>query len=142
MSMPISSITATAKGSSSPGATPTDAVRIACPNISCISAAAIGERTAFIWQANSTARGRAARSAAKSPSPVQDANQGEQAACGIGIDRDLPLQPLHQDARAVIVDGAAAHIERLDLFRRRGADRLIITVADGVVVLDDPAQRR
>ena len=37
---------------------------------------------------------------------------------------------------------AAAHVERLDAVRRRGADGRVVAVADGEVVLDDAAERR
>src|SRR5262245_66024992 len=96
-------------------------------------------------QAKSTAWGRDGRSGSAIfllALPMQHANQRKQPARRIDIDRNLTLEPLYQDARAVVVDRAAAHIDRLDLVGRRGADRLIITVADHVVVLDDPVQRR
>ena len=40
------------------------------------------------------------------------------------------------------MDAAPAHVDRLDLVGRRGADRLVIAFADQIVVLDDAAQRR
>src|SRR5579862_3486884 len=40
------------------------------------------------------------------------------------------------------MNGAAAHVDRLDLVGRGGADRLIIAVANEEVVFDDAAQRR
>ena len=78
----------------------------------------------------------------RSALPVQHADQREQPARGVEIDRHLVLEPLHQDVRAVVVDAAPAHVDRLDLVGRRGADGLIVAVADQVVVLDDAAQRR
>lgn len=74
--------------------------------------------------------------------PVQHADQSEQSARGIEIDHDLPLEPFHQNSRTVIVNSAPAHIDRLDLVRGRSANRLIVTVADHVVVLHDPSERR
>src|SRR5579864_6928012 len=113
MSMPISSITATANGSSSPFCTPAEAIATVCPNSCCARPAAIGERTAFMPQANSTARGRKGRSGiAASTLPVQDADQREQAAGGVDIDFHFLLEPLHQNARTVVVDGATAHVDR------------------------------
>ena len=40
------------------------------------------------------------------------------------------------------MEPAAAHVDGFDLVRARGADRLIVAVADHEVVLDDAAQRR
>src|SRR5262249_54444455 len=142
-SMPISSIAATAKGSSSPFCTPAEPTRTAVPYNCCSRPAAIGERKEFIPHANKTAFGRGGRSAiAASALPVQHADQRKQPARGIKIDRHLALQPLHQDVRAVVVNSAPPHVDRLNLVRRRGANGLIIAVADQVVVLDDAAQRR
>src|SRR5450756_1732304 len=67
--------------------------------------------------------------------PVQHADQGEQPARGVEIDRHLVLEPLHQDVRSVVVDGAPPHVDGLDLVGRRGADSLIIAVADQVVAV-------
>ena len=76
------------------------------------------------------------------PLPVQDADQREQPARGFEIDPHLALQALLQRARAFVMDAAAAHVDGLDLVRRRGADRLVIAVADHEIVLHDPAERR
>src|SRR5215813_4317782 len=114
MSMPISCMTATAKGSSSPFCTPAEPTYIVAPNICLSSPAAIGERTAFMPHANNTAWGREGRSDAairSSTFPVQYADQREQPPRSIEIDRHFSLQTLHQDLRAVIVDGATAHID-------------------------------
>src|SRR5215475_3165577 len=108
-------------------------------------------------QANNTAWGREERSDADMPVlspehdaarhhalalPVQHADQGEQATRGIEIDHHLSLESFHQNTRTVIVNGAPAHIDGFDLVGSRSPNRLIVTVADHVVVLDDAAQRR
>src|SRR5665213_119484 len=74
--------------------------------------------------------------------PVQHADQREQPARGFEIDPHLAFQPLLQRARALVVDAAAAHVDGLDLVRRRGPDRLVVTVADHEIVLHDPPERR
>src|ERR1700756_3594316 len=73
---------------------------------------------------------------------MQDGDQREQAAGGFEIDPHLAFQPLLQRARAFVVNAAAAHVDGLDLVGSRGADRLIIAVADHEIVFDDPAERR
>ena len=73
---------------------------------------------------------------------MQHADQSKKAARGVDIDHHFFLEPLHQYSRTVIVDCAPAHIDGLDLVGRRGTDRLIVAIADHVVVLDDPPQRR
>ena len=49
----------------------------------------------------------------------------------------LRLSRSMQDARAFVVQAAPAHVDRLDLVGRRGADRRVIAVADHEVVLHD-----
>src|SRR6185437_16237880 len=73
---------------------------------------------------------------------MQDADQREDAARRVVIDVDLALEPLAQQRRAFVVQPAAAHVERLDLRRRRVADRLVVALADQKVVPDDAAERR
>ncbi len=73
---------------------------------------------------------------------MQHADQREQAPRGVEIDVDLALEPLHQDVRTFVVQPAPAHVERLDAVGRGGADRLVVAVADHVVVLHEPPQRR
>src|ERR1041385_6046742 len=141
MSTPISAMAATAKGSSSPRCTPAEPTYMVLPKNSRNKPAAIGERTEFSPQANNTACGRGG-AAKRSALPVQHADQREQAARGVDVDLHFVLEPLHQDTRAVVVDGAPSHVERLDLVRRRRADRLIVAVADRVIVFHDTAQRR
>src|SRR5580692_9694419 len=142
MSMPTSAMAATAKASSSPLRTPAEPTYVVRPNIWVNRPAAIGERTEFMPQANSTARGRVTAAAiGLSALPVQHRDQGEQPPRGVEVDLDLALEPLHHDARALVVQPPAAHIERFDAIRRRGADRGVIAVADGEVVLDDLAER-
>src|SRR6516162_5330847 len=74
--------------------------------------------------------------------PVQHADQREQPPGGFEIYPYLAFQPLLQGARAFIVNAAPAHVDGLDLVGSRGADRLIVTVADHEVVLHDPPERR
>ncbi len=101
----------------------------------------------FIAQANSTglrARGTLWRGHKRSqPFQYRHATESEQAARGVDVDGDLALEPLQQDLRAVMVNGVPPPCRSpLDLCRCRGADRLIVAVADQVVILHDPAQRR
>src|SRR5438874_6087456 len=76
------------------------------------------------------------------PLPVQDADQREQPPGSFEIDSYLALQPLLQRARAFVVDAAAAHVDRLDLVGRGGADRLVVAVADHEIILHDPPEWR
>src|SRR5712672_1900615 len=142
MSMPISFMAAMAKPSSSPLRTPTEETTNPLPNAWRMRAAAIGERTEFCPQANSTARGFVSGSPNPSPFPMQDADEGEQAPCGLEINRHLVLEALHQKLRAFVVQRTAAHIDRLDAIGRGSADGLVIAVADHEIVLHDPPQRR
>src|SRR5882757_3651949 len=70
------------------------------------------------------------------PSPFQCSTQisVNSPAGGLKIDPHLALQPLLQRARAFVVNAAAAHVDGLDLVGRRGADRLIIAVANHEIV--------
>src|SRR5579863_6064532 len=116
---------------------------MARPNICANKPAAIGERTELSPQANSTARGCVADAGiAPSPLPVQHRDQREQPPRRVEIELDLALEPLHEDVRGLVVQGAAAHVERLDAVRRRGADRRVVAVADHEIILHDPAERR
>src|SRR3954452_6235065 len=74
--------------------------------------------------------------------PVQDGDQSEQPAGGFEIDPHLAVQALLHGARPLVVDAAAAHVDGLDLVRSRGADRLIIAVANHEIVFDDAPERR
>ncbi len=129
-----------------PCCTPADASVDRRPSI-CLrsSASAIGERTEFSPQANSTACGMARRggSATASALPVQDAEQREQPARGVEV-HARPCSSARPAGCASLRRAAPRrrHVDRLDAVGRRGADRLIVAVADHVVVLDDPPQRR
>src|SRR5436305_12268661 len=72
--------------------------------------------------------------------PVQHADQREQPAGGFEVDPHLVLQSILQGTRPVVMNAAAAHIDGFDLVRRRGADRLIVTVADHEIVLHYPPE--
>src|SRR5690242_12906817 len=135
--MPSSSMTATVKGSMGTGRTPTESTKIrrACR---CLSiAAAIGERMALWLQAKSTLPGRRIR--ASSPD-VQDAHQGEEPPSRIEIDVDLVRKLVAQKLRSLIVQAAAADIDRLDLRWARGADRRVVALADQEIIAHDPAE--
>ena len=111
-------------------------------------AAAIGERMTFIVQANSTALGssplsggRPNLSGTRSALPVERADQREQPTRGLKVNRNLSLKALHEQFTALIVQGPAPHVYGLDSRGRRGANRLIVTIADDEVVLQNAAQR-
>jgi hypothetical protein len=61
---------------------------------------------------------------------------------GVEVERDLAGEALDEELRRLVVQAAAAHVDRLDLGRRGGADRPVVAVADHLVVLDDLADRR
>src|SRR5271156_6505233 len=105
---------------------------MARPKICANKAAAMGERNEFWLQANRTAKG-CCTGRLPSALPVQYRDQREQPARGAGIELDLALESLHDKPRAFVVQGAPAHIERLDAIRRRRADRVVIAVADGEI---------
>src|SRR5712691_5275873 len=143
-SMPISSMTTVTNGSGSPFKTPAEAAEIALPIRCFASSASIGERT-WLWpQRNRTACGlsRAASAISHSALPMQRADQREEPACGIEIDGDLVLQALDQKLGALVVKAAAAHVDRLDLRRRFGANRRIVALAHGEVVLHHAPEGR
>src|ERR1700679_1603178 len=106
-------------------------------------AAAIGLRTELNVQANRTAPGSSSPLGPRiaSTPQMQHADEGKTPPRGVEIDLDLALEPFAQKCRALVVRGAARHVERLDLRRRRGTDRLEIAVADEEVVLDHAAER-
>src|SRR3954468_21168364 len=84
----------------------------------------------------------AATTALASSLPMEYADQSEQAACGIEIEHHLACQALRQHVVPPVVDPAPAHGEALDAVRCGGADGCVVAVADHVVVLYDPPQRR
>ena len=98
------------------------------------SASAIGERIAFMPHMNSTAPGRfrashpacsvAAATITLIPAS-EHTDQREQPPRRIEIDFDLAVEPVHQRLRALVVDAAPAHVDRLDLARasRSGSPR-------------------
>jgi len=71
------------------------------------------------------------------PLPMQGAEQRKEPTRRRLVHADLPLQPLDHKPAAFIVQTAPGHVDRLDLARRRGLDRLEIALADQEVVLDD-----
>ena len=73
---------------------------------------------------------------------MQRADQGEQPPRRLEIEPDPAFQPRGQQLRALVVQAAPAHVDRLDarLVAAFG-DRLLMAVDDHVVVLDQPAER-
>jgi len=104
----------------------------------------MGERTELSPQANRTARGCVADAGIAAPHPfqLQHRNQREQSPGRVEIEFDLALEPLHEDVRALVVQRAARHVERLDAVRCRTADRRVVAVADREIVFHDAAERR
>src|SRR5437764_516990 len=113
--------------------------------VSSISAASTWSGTMPIWRSNSSRRGEAEASTrigmAASAAQVQHANQREQAARRIMVDRHPAGQALGQQFRTLIVQRAPADIDRLDLGQALVADRLVIALADEKIVFDDAAER-
>src|SRR6202166_3688027 len=109
--MPISSMAATAKGSSAPVRTPTDSTKMRGCQRCLRIASAMGERIELRLQAKSTLEGSPPPAL---PADMQDAQQREEASRGREIDGDLVGKPLSQELRALVVEGAAPHVDRLD----------------------------
>src|SRR4029078_11893608 len=140
-SMPISSMTATAKGSVSPARTPADSTYMRLPAWWRGWAAAIGERTALRRQAKRTAPGRSACPTGKASSlPVERADEREQASRRGDVDEDLALEPLHEEAAAFVMQAAPSHVDGLDARGRRGLDRLVVALAHQEIILHQPAE--
>src|SRR5471032_629215 len=146
MSSPISAIAATAKPSTSWARTPTESTKSRAPWSRRRIAAAIGERIAFQLQQNSTLDGgRAGLSLGRVTglnSNMQDAQQCEETAGRVGVEQDLFGEPLAQQLRALVVQAAPPHVDRLDLRRAGALDRVVVALADQEVVLDDAAKGR
>src|SRR5262245_56508203 len=142
--MPISSMTATAKASTPPARTPADSTYARRPARWRRIAAAIGERTEFMLQANKTAPGSSWPPAPATclSFPVQRTNQREQAPRRIVVDGDLTFQPLQQHAAALVVQAPPAHVYGLDARRQRRADPPVASLADEETILHAPAPRR
>ena len=71
---------------------------------------------------------------------MEHADQREQPPRRVEIDRDLAVEPVHQHLGRLVVEGAARHVDGLDLLRGRGLDRLIIAVADREIIADRTAK--
>src|SRR5215471_9654926 len=99
-----------------------------------------------IWRRRSSRRGEAEASTsfgiAASAAQVQHADQREQAARRVVVDRDLAGEAFRQQFRALVVQCAPPDIDRLDLPQALVADRLVIALANEKIVLDDAAKRR
>ena len=97
----------------------------------------MGERTAFMVQAN-----RTADCAMRQPricSTQISVNSRRAVSKSVSI---LPSSRFCNSRGAFVVQGAARHVQRLDLVRRRGADGLVIVFADQEIILHHLAQRR
>src|SRR5579864_2728169 len=110
-----------------------------CPWKCFSSASAIGERMELKVQAKSTLPG--SRDIAASGPQMQHAEQREEAPRGVEIDGDALGDAFAQQLRALVVERAPAHVDRLDARRARGADRGEVALADQEVVLDHAAER-
>src|SRR5690349_21663274 len=95
----------------------------------------------FWVQANSTLPG-SPTTAMPSGLDVQGADEGEQPAGGIEVEVDLARKPLAQELGALVVQTAAAHVERLDLGRAELLDGGVVAFAHQEVVLHDLAEGR
>ncbi len=73
---------------------------------------------------------------------MQHADQREEPARRIEVERDLVGEPLAQQLRAFVVETAPPHVDGFDLHRAGALDRRKIALADQEVVLDDAAERR
>src|ERR1700730_14606478 len=95
-----------------------------------------------IWRSNSSRRGEAEASTrigmAGSATQVQHANQREQAAGGVVVDRHLAGEALGQQLRAFIMQGTAADIDCLDLSQSLVAGRLVLGLAHQKIYIADP----
>src|SRR5947199_10726085 len=98
-----------------------------------------------IWRSNSSRRGEAEASTrigiAVSAAQVQHANQREQAARRIMVDRHPAGHALGQQFRTLIVQRAPADIDRLDLGQALVAACLVIALAEEKIVFDDAEER-
>src|SRR5713101_6792172 len=112
-----------------------------CRPCRCLSSAsAIGERIELKVQARSTLEG--SRAMPRSGPDMQYAEKREESARSAEIDRHALGQPLAQQLRALVVQRAPAHVDRLDARRARRADRLKVALAHQEIVLDDAAEGR
>src|SRR5260370_25228403 len=110
-----------------------------CRPCRCLSSAsAIGERIELKVQARSTLEGN--RAMARSGPDMQHAEKREEPARGAVIDRHALGQTLAQQLRALVVQLAPSHVDRLDARRARRAHRLLVALADQEIVLDDAAE--
>ena len=70
---------------------------------------------------------------------MHDADQSEQAPCGLMIDVDFSLETVAQQLRALIVQGLAPGIDDLEFVAVSQTVRLEIAFADRAIVADRPA---
>ena len=139
--MPISSITWWTKPSALPERTPAErAIRRPGKNLRA-SAAAMGERTEFIEQTNSTVGRFDLALVDAAGIGLHGADQGEQPAGGVEIHLELVVEPGAQQLGRLVVEAAAGHVDGFDLVGRGGLDGVVIAVADAEIVADQAAER-
>ena len=71
---------------------------------------------------------------------VQHAQEGEQPPRGVEVDLDLVRELIPQQLRALVVQAAAADVDRLDARRARRADGGVVALADQEIVAHDAAE--
>ncbi len=76
-----------------------------------------------------------------SDSLMQDADEGEEAARGFVVDVGFVLETGLKEAGALVVQAAAAHVDRLDALGAALLDGEHVAVDEELVVLDDAAER-
>src|SRR6185312_13749107 len=77
-----------------------------------------------------------------SASPVEGKNQREEPPGRIEIELQLPREPFDEEFGGFVVETPAAHVDGLDLGGRRAADRLVVALADHLVVTNDLPEGR
>ena len=71
---------------------------------------------------------------------MQDADQSEKTARGGKVGLDLAVEPFDEQFGRFVVNAAPRHVDGFDLPRRRLANRLVITFADGKIFADGTAE--
>src|SRR5690625_3971846 len=97
----------------------------------------MGERMEFSLQAKSTAAGVSAMLA----SDMQHAEQGEEPARRQFVEFNPVGEAFAKKRCAFIVQGAPAHVDRLDAGGTGSLDGLKVALADHEVILHDPPER-
>src|SRR5262249_60793770 len=74
--------------------------------------------------------------------PMKYGDEREQPPRRIEVEGHLIPEALHQKLRALVMQPAPSHVDRLDLARCRGADRLVIALAHEEIILHQATERR